>query len=61
MLRAQFDLSTFFLMYMIAIFLSFLFFLINALLKHKRETKRLRERFRRLRERPEQPWFEEAE
>ncbi|MCS7138569.1 MAG: hypothetical protein NZ873_00735 [Crenarchaeota archaeon] len=61
MFRAQFDLSTFFFMYMIAIFLSFLFFLINTLLKHKRETKRLRDKFKRLRERPEQPWFEETE
>lgn len=61
MLRAQLDLFNFFFMYMIAVFLSFLFFLINSRLKHKRETKRLREKFKRLRERPEQPWFEEVE
>lgn len=61
MFRAQLDLSTFFFTYMIAIFLSFLFFLISALLRHRRETRRLREKFRRLRERPEQPWFEETE
>ncbi|MBO3769856.1 MAG: hypothetical protein QXS51_01870 [Thermoproteota archaeon] len=61
MLRAQLDFSTFFFMYMIAVFLSFLFFLISSKLKHMRETKRLREKFKRLRERPEQPWFEEVE
>ncbi|MEM1557612.1 MAG: hypothetical protein QXT26_00375 [Thermoproteota archaeon] len=61
MFRAQLDLSTFFFVYMIAIFLSFLLFLISALLRHKKETKRLKEKFRRLRERPEHPWFEETE
>ena len=61
MFRAQIDLSDFLFVYMIAIFLSFIFFFISTLLKHRRETKRLREKFRRLRERPEQPWFEEAE
>ncbi|MBO3753950.1 MAG: hypothetical protein FGF53_03620 [Candidatus Brockarchaeota archaeon] len=61
MIRAQLDLSTFFLFYMIAIFISFLAFLISALLKHRRETKRLREKFKRLREKPEQPWFEETD
>ncbi|MEM2049661.1 MAG: hypothetical protein QXO47_03820 [Thermoproteota archaeon] len=61
MIRAQLDLSMFFLFYMIAIFISFLAFLISALLKHRRETKRLREKFKRLREKPEQPWFEETD
>ncbi len=61
MIRAQLDLSMFFLFYMIAIFVSFLGFLISALLKHRRETKRLREKFKRLREKPEQPWFEETD
>jgi pilus assembly protein TadC len=61
MIREQFDLSTFFFYYMVAIFLSFLFFLIGSMLRHRRETKRLKEKFKRLSERPEQPWFEETE
>jgi len=46
---------------MIAIFAGFLAFLISALLKHRRETRRLREKFKRLRENPERPWFEETD
>jgi Flp pilus assembly protein TadB len=61
MIRAQVDLSMFFFFYIIAIFLSFLTLLIGAFLKHRRETRRLRERFRRLKENPEQPWFEETD
>jgi len=61
MIRAQLDVSMFFLLYMIAIFISFLAFLISALLKHRRETRRLREKLRRLRENPERPWFEETD
>ncbi|MGQ9596348.1 MAG: hypothetical protein ACUVUS_03015 [Thermoproteota archaeon] len=61
MIKAQLDLSTFFFYYMIAIFLSFLTFFIGTLLRHRREIGRLRKRFRRLREKPEQPWFDEAD
>ncbi|MEM2087428.1 MAG: hypothetical protein QXF52_01980 [Thermoproteota archaeon] len=61
MIRAQVDMSIFFFFYMIAIFLSFLALLIGAFLRHRRETRKLRERFRRLKENPERPWFEETD
>ncbi len=61
MIRAQLDLSMFFFFYVIAIFISFLAFLVSALLRHRREKKRLREKFKRLREHPEQPWFTEMD
>lgn len=61
MIKTQLDLSMFFFFYIIAIFLSFLALLIRAFLKHRRETRRLSERFRRLKEDPEQPWFEETD
>ncbi|MGQ9479100.1 MAG: hypothetical protein ACUVQ0_03630 [Thermoproteota archaeon] len=61
MFRAQIDISTFFFIYTVAIFLSFLVFFIGIFLKHRREMNRLREKFKRLREKPEHPWFDELE